>query len=337
MKFFNNNYEYIEIKFLNENLTIPPKNNCILLEYFWERIKIFNLDDKNFDYLCQHGLKKSVNKESLIAIYIPYLETKKIIYHDFPKIKHDKYLVGVKTMYDILQYIEGIPDEFSIFYTTSEAGKVRKYQNKLKKLDEKKKFEKQGIIINKEKLIKKEKTNNGIKEFLEPIPDNSHQYCHIYKCDFDGYIKHIKSDVHEENKKNLNSIIDNIQLSFERINDFCNIKLGREIKRIKNKKINLGETKNNKNNSSSSNLNSLITRDEEISKKEGSINYNNIILSKDITTLITNTNHIKNINNKNNKNKNKNSKKKKKSSENKKDFNLIKKNKKCFTENKRRI
>ena len=79
---------------------------------------------------------------------------KKVNYYCFPTIKKEKWLKGAKTRYDIPQYIEGIPEGFAIFCTTKEAGKVRKYQERI----ERKKKEKET-----NEAIKAIKNNNILR------------------------------------------------------------------------------------------------------------------------------------------------------------------------------
>ena len=96
-------------------------------------IKHFDKEEESFNNICRHGLNSNTNKESLLAVCLPNSMSKKLHYFSFPLIKEEKWIIGAKTKYDIPQYIEGIPDGFAIFCTTSEAGKVRKYQEQVEK------------------------------------------------------------------------------------------------------------------------------------------------------------------------------------------------------------
>lgn len=145
-------------------------------------------------------MNPNLNKESLLAVYVSKGMNKKVNYYSFPLIKKEKWLQGAKTKYDIPQYIEGIPEGFAIFCTTKEAGKVRKYQerierkNKLKEIHETKKIVKNNDVnrevedmdvINKRIIVgainnmeKKDETNNENnmeieKEEEEDIEENN--------------------------------------------------------------------------------------------------------------------------------------------------------------------
>ena len=307
VKYYNHNKEYIEIKCLNESLINPPTYNCILLEYFWKIVKSFNTDLKNFDILCKRGLEPTINKESLLATFIPNLDNKKIIYTEFPKIKEKKYLQGAKTLYDIPQYIEGMPEGFSIFCTTWEAGKIRKYEAKksLQKLNENINDE-NGII--KFMQIEEESSDSGesdgeeensinddTKEFYNPFPKNGHNFCHLCRNNFKDYNEHVEGKMHKEFLDKNYFIVDRIKMSFERINDFWDIKNGKEIKpRNKKNVINLAKTKKNKNNLNGSIVNNSIKDEEMSTTKEGSSQDNQHKKCKKKVLLISN-NNIKNV------------------------------------------
>ena len=208
-------------------------------------------------------MNRNLNKESLLAVYISKGINKKVNYYCFPIIKKEKWLKGAKTKYDIPQYIEGIPEGFAIFCTTKEAGKVRKYQERI----ERKKKEKETNeaikaiknnniigevedmdVINKRLIVgainninKKEDDNNKenmdeekeyedndnensiTEELLEPLPRVDHKYCYICKTKFEKYINHIKSNSHFDNLYRHKSLFVKIKKSFEKIINFWEI------------------------------------------------------------------------------------------------------------------
>ena len=223
---------------------------------------------------------------------------KKVNYYCFPTIKKEKWLNGAKTKYDIPQYIEGIPEGFAIFCTTKEAGKVRKYQerierkNKMKEIHEAKKNVNNNDInrevedmdvINKRIIVgainnieKKDETkeennmeiekededieeNNSINDELqEPLPREDHRYCYICKTKFEKYVKHIRSHTHFENLYRHKNLFSRIRKSFEKIINFWEIN-GRKRKIKKYEK--------------SKNIILNAKKSEEIYKKDG--NYQN--------------------------------------------------------------
>ena len=66
-------------------------------------------------------------------MYLTENNYKKVHYYDFPIIKEVKWRNGAKTKYEIPQYINDIPEDFSVFSIIKEAGIIKNYQNKLKK------------------------------------------------------------------------------------------------------------------------------------------------------------------------------------------------------------
>ena len=104
-------------------------------------------------------------------------------YYLFPEINEERWKVGAKTKYDIPQYINGIPDGFSFFCTTWEAGKIKKYQELCEKLENKI----ENVINNKEEFE------------TEPKPRTEHKYCHICNNKYEDYMTHINSSEHHDN------------------------------------------------------------------------------------------------------------------------------------------
>ena len=208
-------------------------------------------------------MNRNLNKESLLAVYISKGINKKVNYYCFPIIKKEKWLKGAKTKYDIPQYIEGIPEGFAIFCTTKEAGKVRKYQERIERknrMKEKEIFDKKKItnnelnrevedmdVINKRLIVgainninrneeNNQKENNEIEnedenednsiinELQEPLPRIEHKYCYICKTKFEKYIEHIRSNSHFENLSRHKNLFIRIRKSFEKIINFWEIK-----------------------------------------------------------------------------------------------------------------
>ena len=185
-------------------------------------------------------MNTNMNKDSLLAFYIPNSPTKKLYYYNFPIIRESKWRIGAKTKYDIPQYIDGIPEGFSIFCTTWEAGRVRRYQeleiesknvmkNNFKEENENKDIKKMEEFNNtlENKILSKfiemnkninDKQNND--ELEEPIPNGIHKYCHICNINYDNYLIHIKSFDHFDNLKKNKYYFNNFKKSFEKINDF---------------------------------------------------------------------------------------------------------------------
>ena len=181
-----------------------------------------------------------MNKESLLAFYIPNSPTKKLYYYHFPIIRETKWRIGAKTKYDIPQYIDGIPEGFSIFCTTWEAGRVRRYQelelenksimknNFRDEIENKdmKNMEIMNDILDNKILNKFLEVNKNIcdklsnDELEEPIPNGIHKYCHICNINYDNYLIHIKSFDHFDNLKKNKYYFNNFKKSFEKINDF---------------------------------------------------------------------------------------------------------------------
>ena len=159
---------------------------------------------------------------------------KKVNYYCFPIIKKEKWLKGAKTKYDIPQYIEGIPEGFAIFCTTKEAGKVRKYQERIERKNKIKEKEKNEAI----KIIDNNDINGEVED-LDVI---------INKRIIVGAINNINKK-EENSKENMdeekeyedndddNSIIDELQEPLPRVEHkycyICKTKFEKYIKHIK--------------------------------------------------------------------------------------------------------
>jgi hypothetical protein len=184
--------------------------------------------------LAKKGINSKVNKESLIALYLSDNIYQQIHFYEFPLIKNMKYKSGAKTKYDIPQYFEDMPDDFPIFCTIKEANTIKRIQNKITE-EEKSKKNKSDKDKDKENKKKKEVRNSNNKEINiqdEPLPNESHKFCHLCKKRFDNYILHINSKKHNENRNKQKDAFKNINNIFKRINNFWN---NNEDKKFENK------------------------------------------------------------------------------------------------------
>lgn len=114
----------------------------------------------------------NINSNSTIA----FIFSKKFRYYEFPKMK--KYYKEAVSIYEIPQYIEGVPLGFSFFSTLPEIIRIKDY-----------------LFTKKEEYEKSPKTNSllELKIFEEPIP--KHNYCHIGKNKF-KILKSILTIIH---------------------------------------------------------------------------------------------------------------------------------------------
>jgi hypothetical protein len=184
--------------------------------------------------LAKKGINSKVNKESLIALYLSDNIYQQIHFYEFPLIKNMKYKSGAKTKYDIPQYFEDMPDDFPIFCTIKEANTIKRIQNKITE-EGKSKKNKSDKDKDKENKKKKEVRNSNNKEINiqdEPLPNESHKFCHLCKKRFDNYILHINSKKHNENRNKQKDAFKNINNIFKRINNFWN---NNEDKKFENK------------------------------------------------------------------------------------------------------
>ena len=184
--------------------------------------------------MAKKGINSKVNKESLIALYLSDNIYQQIHFYEFPLIKNMKYKSGAKTKYDIPQYFEDMPDDFPIFCTIKEANTIKRIQNKITE-EGKSKKNKSDKDKDKENKKKKEVRNSNNKEINiqdEPLPNESHKFCHLCKKRFNNYILHINSKKHNENRNKQKDAFKNINNIFKRINNFWN---NNEDKKFENK------------------------------------------------------------------------------------------------------
>ena len=139
------------------------------------------------------------------------MDSKKYKSYEFPTIEETFLQEKSISKYEIPQYIQDIPEGFSLFCTLWEASKVKQYM-----LLSQEEQEKLNIKENYDKI---EKDNNV--NFNEPIPKNN--YCYICQEKFEDYLDHIESLKHKNNFRTQNPyLIKNIKNTFKRINKFWN-------------------------------------------------------------------------------------------------------------------
>lgn len=181
------------------------------------------------------------------------MDSRKYKSYEFPTIEESFFLEKSISKYEIPQYIQDIPEGFSLFCTLWEASKVKQYM--LLSQDE------QDKLNIKETYDKKEK-ENLINE--EPIPKNN--FCYICQQNFEDYLSHLESKDHKANLYNQNpSLIKSIKNSFKRINKFWS---------------------NDNSNDNSSITNNEISSNESIDEEEESNEYKSIPKEKEENTKI---------------------------------------------------
>jgi hypothetical protein len=170
-------------------------------------VQKFEEKDEMISHFIKLGLKSDINSYSSIIYQFPSMDSKKFKYYEFPIIEEAFFLEKSITKYEIPQYIEDIPEGFSLFCTLWEASKVKQYM-----LLSQEEQDKLGV---KESFDKKEKENN----LEEPIPKNN--FCYICQNNFENYLVHIESKEHINNLYEQNPyLIKTIKNSFKRINKF---------------------------------------------------------------------------------------------------------------------
>ena len=158
------------------------------------------------------------------------MDSRKYKSYEFPTIEESFFLEKSISKYEIPQYIQDIPEGFSLFCTLWEASKVKQYM--LLSQDE------QDKLNIKETYDKKEK-ENLINE--EPIPKNN--FCYICQQNFEDYLSHLESKDHKANLYNQNpSLIKSIKNSFKRINKFWSNDNSNDNSSITNNEISSNES-----------------------------------------------------------------------------------------------
>ena len=174
---------------------------------FWQIVKKFEEKDEIISYFIKLGLKSDINLYSSIIYKFPSMDSRKYKSYEFPTIEETFFLEKSISKYEIPQFIQDIPEGFSLFCTLWEASKVKQYM--LLSQDE------QDKLNIKENYDKKEKENN----FEEPIPKNN--FCYICQKNFEEYLSHIESNEHISNLYEQNPyLIKSIKNTFKRINKF---------------------------------------------------------------------------------------------------------------------
>ena len=124
-----------------------------------------------------------MNLASSIIYQFPSIDAKKFKCYEFPKIEEAIYQEKSKSQYEIPQYIQDIPEGFSIFCTLWEASKVKQFI--------------QLSQEEQEKLGVGEREEKNTEDILlqEPIPKTN--YCHLCRRKFDDYILHLETMIHK--------------------------------------------------------------------------------------------------------------------------------------------
>ena len=211
---------------------------------------------------------------SSIVYQFPYIDFKKFKVYEFPIIEEAILQEKSVSKYEIPQYIQDIPDGFSIFSTLWEASKIKQYML----LSE----EEQNKLNAKENLINKDQ--NPIC-FNEPLPKTN--FCFLCQRRFDDYYIHIETMIHKNNLTK-NPIINNAIDTFKRINEFWE-KEKKEEKKLDIENKNFGASisslstipstnsllKSENSNYFLINLETLENRDHDINDKDKENNYSN--------------------------------------------------------------
>ena len=233
---------------------------------------------------------------------MPGLNSKKYKYYEFPKIEETIYQQQSISKYEIPQYIQEIPEGFSIFCTLWEAGKVKQYMQLSKE-------EQDRLGIRDKEEIYKE--NDIIKE---PVPRGTN-FCHLCRRKFDDYLAHIDSMVHKNSITKNQMMFNTAKNTFKRINEFWSNKNNNNINNDINKinKINIKREKieNNKlfgrSMSSFSSAISTLKCEESFLKDINNFmlepEFSDIDKNNDKENLCENKSSTKNKKNKNSKNK----------------------------------
>ena len=186
-------------------------------------------------------------------------------YYEFRKIEEANFREKSISKYEIPQYIEDIPEGFSIFCTLWEASKVKQYMQ----LNEEEKG-KLGLTENEDK-------NKDDDILKEPIPKTN--FCHLCRRQFDDYLLHIDTMIHKKNINKNQMMINTAKNTFQRINQFWHNKKNNLNNQIneKNEKLEINKV-NSTPISSCSSTASLYKYEENILK-----DINSFILEQDIS------------------------------------------------------
>ena len=178
---------------------------------FWKIISKFDEDNEIISYFFKLGLRNDIDLNSSIIYQFPSIDSKKFKYYEFPVIEEQYLQEKSISKYEIPQYIQDIPDGFSIFCTLWEASKVKQYIQLNK--------EEQDKLNLRENIVKKD--NNNIC-FNEPLPKTN--FCYLCQRRFEDYLVHIGTVIHKNCINQNPLMIKNVQNTFKRINNFWDTK-----------------------------------------------------------------------------------------------------------------
>ena len=203
------------------------------------------------------GLNSDINLSSSIIYQFPSIDTKKFKTYEFPIIEESYLQKKSISKYEIPQYIQDIPDGFSVFCTLGEASKVKQYI-RLNKEEQNQLELKENINIEKNNI-----------DFTEPVPKTN--FCYLCQRTFDDYLIHIETMIHKNSLHKNQILIKSVQNSFKRINQFW---VKEKTKENIKKKI----SRENKNSSSSisslssfPSLNSAVKSDNNNNSRKNNI------------------------------------------------------------------
>ena len=225
------------IKCINRDLRRPENYRCCEIEckklwftifynlVFWKIVKKFDEENELLSYFFKLGLNNDINISSSIIYQFPTMDFKKFKSYEFPIIEDLNFREKSRTIYEIPQYIQDIPDGFSIFCTIWEASKIKHF---IKQNNEEQ--EKIRILENSEE----DKKDDNIIELNEPAPKTN--FCYICQRRFDNYLIHIEAIVHQKNLTQNPELVQTAQNTFKRINQFWKNKekLDNKLKEKKN-------------------------------------------------------------------------------------------------------
>ena len=173
---------------------------------FWKIVKKFDEDNAIISHFKKLGLNNDINLSSSIIYQFPSLDTKKFKTYEFPIIEESYLQKKSISKYEIPQYIQDIPDGFSVFCTLGEASKVKQYI-RLNNEEQNQLNLKESINIEKNNI-----------DFNEPVPKTN--FCYLCQRTFDDYLIHIETLIHKNSLHKNQILIKSVQNSFKRINQF---------------------------------------------------------------------------------------------------------------------
>ncbi len=174
---------------------------------FWKIINKFERWNKIISYFKKLGLKDDINLYSSIIYQFPSVYPKKFKTYEFPIIEEQLLQDKSITKYEIPQYIQDIPNGFSLFCTLWEARIVKQYIQQSR--------EEQDKLNLIENIVSKD--NNNVC-FNEPLPKSN--FCNLCHARFDDYLCHIESMIHKNNVNQNSKMFIHIKNTFKRINNF---------------------------------------------------------------------------------------------------------------------